>query len=269
MQFFYGNEPDMFTFFKIPKLLFSEPYKGISTDAKLLFGLMLDRMSLSAKGEHWIDHDGRVFIYFPIQDVMELLNIADNRATKLYKELESVELIERKRQGLGKPTKIYVCKFFKESQKSRIKNRENHESRIVAETNQESLKSRLLPITETESNKTESNETENIIPPNPPKGGAGEADSDFDRFWVEYPRKQGKGAARNAYRKARKKITAEEMLSAVRRQKKSWDWTKEGGRYVPQPATWLNQERWSDELRDSPPPKDKDEELPSAGFKIL
>lgn len=175
MQFFYGNEPDMFTFFKIPKLLFSEPYKGISTDAKLLFGLMLDRMSLSAKGEHWIDHDGRVFIYFPIQDVMELLNIADNRATKLYKELESVELIERKRQGLGKPTKIYVCKFFKESQKSRIKNRENHESRIVAETNQESLKSRLLPIIEIESNKTESNETENIIPPNPPKGGTGES----------------------------------------------------------------------------------------------
>ncbi len=174
MQFFYGNEPDMFTFFKIPKLLFSEPYKAISTDAKLLFGLMLDRMSLSAKDEHWIDPDGRVFIYFPIQDVMELLNIADNRATKLYKELESVELIERKRQGLGKPTKIYVCKFFKESQKSRIKNRENHESRIAGKTNQESSKSRLLPIIETESNDTELNETEKIFPPNPPTGGTGE-----------------------------------------------------------------------------------------------
>lgn len=99
----------------------------------------------------------------------------------------------------------------------------------------------------------------NNIPPNPPMGGMGEtadADSEFDRFWAEYPRKQGKGAALKAYRKARKKITAEEMLSAVRRQKTSWDWTKDGGQYVPQPATWLNQERWSDELRDSPPPKD-------------
>ena len=102
----------MFTFFKMPKLLFSERYKGVSTDAKVLFGLMLDRMSLSAKSEHWMDADGRVFIYFPVQEIMDLLCISDKTATRLYKELEKAELIQRERQGLGMPSKIYVCKFF-------------------------------------------------------------------------------------------------------------------------------------------------------------
>lgn len=162
MKFFYGPEADMFTFFKIPKLLFSPPYKHISTDAKLLYGLMLDRMSLSAKSERWMDPDGRVFIYFPIAEVMELLDISDQKATKLYKELESVELIQRKRQGLGKPTKIYVSKFFRTTPDAatnaaaneaaaRKQNREKPVSRIVNFTNQETGKSRMPPfIKETE-----------------------------------------------------------------------------------------------------------------------
>lgn len=112
MNFFYGNEPDMFTFFKIPKLLFSEPYRDISTDAKLLFGLMLDRMALSSKSQNWIDPDGRVYIYFTVEEVMETLNVGKNKALNLYKELETCELIQRERQPFGKPAKIYVRKFF-------------------------------------------------------------------------------------------------------------------------------------------------------------
>lgn len=173
MKFFYGPEADMFTFFKIPKLLFSPPYKHISTDAKLLYGLMLDRMSLSAKNERWIDPDGRVFIYFPIAEVMELLDISDKPATKLYKELESVELIQRKRQGLGKPTKIYVSKFFRTTDTDeaaaaeRKQNRKNAVSRIVNSPNQETANLRMPPFKETETSLYTDNQSDLSISENP------------------------------------------------------------------------------------------------------
>ena len=176
MKFFYGPEADMFTFFKIPKLLFAEPYKHISTDAKLLYGLMLDRMGLSAQNERWTDEDGRVYIYFPIAEVMDLLGISDKSATKLYKELESVELIQRKRQGLGKPTKIYVSKFFKVSPgdfpgdfaenvekeaaqtNAESLNRKKSESRNGKNPNQETGNSRIPPFNKkTEVSENESN----------------------------------------------------------------------------------------------------------------
>ena len=168
MKFFYGPEMHMFTFYKIPKLLFAEPYKHISTDAKLLYGLMLDRMGLSAQNERWTDADGRVYIYFPIAEVMDLLGIADQKATKLYKELENVELIQRKRQGLGKPTKIYVSKFFKVSPGDFVEKeaaqtdaeslkRENPVSRNVKNTNQETGNSRIPPFKKTEVSENEPN----------------------------------------------------------------------------------------------------------------
>lgn len=171
MTFFYGPEADMFTFFKIPKLLFAEPYKHISTDAKLLYGLMLDRMGLSARDERWTDEDGRVYIYFPIAEVMDLLGIANPKATKLYRELESVELIQRKRQGLGKPTKIYVSKFFKVSPgdspgdfvekeaaqtNAESLNQEKLDSRIKKNLNQLSTKTGIPPFNK----KTEVSENE-------------------------------------------------------------------------------------------------------------
>lgn len=73
-------------------------------------------------------------------------------------------------------------------------------------------------------------------------------DMDFDAFWSEYPRKVGKGAAKKAFEKARKKATLESLVSAVRRQKCGSQWTKDDGRFIPNPATWLNQERWEDEV---------------------
>lgn len=84
-------------------------------------------------------------------------------------------------------------------------------------------------------------------PPISPKGGEN-ADAAFDRFWAAYPLKQGKGAARKAFQKARKKAPLETMLSAIEHQKQSAQWRRDGGQYIPQPATWLNQERWDDEL---------------------
>lgn len=112
--YYYGIEAEQFSFYRIPKLLITgECFRSISTDAKLLYGLMVDRMSLSLKNG-WADDQGRVYIYFPIEEVMELLHCKSEKATRLMAELDSkkgIGLIERVRQGQGKPSIIYVKNF--------------------------------------------------------------------------------------------------------------------------------------------------------------
>lgn len=112
--YYYGHEAEQYAFYKIPKLLMTDDrFRGISTDAKLLYGLLLDRMSLSIKN-NWVDEYNRVYIYFPIEQVMELMNCKSEKATKLLAELDSkkgIGLIERIRQGQGKPSIIYVKNF--------------------------------------------------------------------------------------------------------------------------------------------------------------
>ena len=150
-NYFYGPQAEQFAFYRIPKALFTDPaYCGISTDAKVLYGLLLDRMSLSARND-WLDEQGRVYIVFTMEEVMAALCCADNKATRLLRELESVGLIERKRRGLGKPSLIYV-KNFAEAPEQRIKNRDNHDSVAAKTTALEAPKSR--------SNKTEINNTD-------------------------------------------------------------------------------------------------------------
>ena len=88
-NYFYGTEADMFTFYRIPKLLVTDEYfKSVSNDAKMLYGLMLDRMSLSMKNG-WVDEENRVYINFSIEDVMEYLNVGRNTAVKMLAELDS------------------------------------------------------------------------------------------------------------------------------------------------------------------------------------
>ena len=107
LDYFYGQAGELFSFYRIPKALFQEPrFQNLSTDAKTLYGILLDRMSLSAKNG-WLDEQGRVFIIFTIEDVKRALCCADNKATKLLRELEKFGLIERKRRGLGKPSLVY------------------------------------------------------------------------------------------------------------------------------------------------------------------
>lgn len=112
--YYYGSTAEQYAFYRVPKLLMTqERFKGLSTDAKLLYGLMLDRMSLSAKNG-WLDEDERVYIYFPLEQVMETLGCKTEKAVKLMAELDTAKgigLIERVRQGQGKPTKIYVKNF--------------------------------------------------------------------------------------------------------------------------------------------------------------
>ena len=151
-DYFYGAESEQFSFYRIPKVLFTEErFRHISAEAKVLYGLLLDRMSLSAKNG-WQDKENRVYIILTIEDIMEAMGCADQKAGKLLYELESkCRLIERKRQGLGKPNLIYVKNFVTPSE-SRFLNRENHDSGEVKITDQEPLKSR--------SNNTEYNNTE-------------------------------------------------------------------------------------------------------------
>lgn len=113
-RYFYGEEADMHSFYRIPKLLFTNDYfKALSNDAKILYGLMLDRMSLSVKNQ-WFDVENKAYIYFSVEDIMELLNCGKNKAVKIMQELDDetgIGLIEKKRQGFGKANIIYVKNF--------------------------------------------------------------------------------------------------------------------------------------------------------------
>ena len=116
-NYFYGTEADQFSFYRIPKALFTGSYfKDLSSDAKILYGLMLDRMSLSIKNQ-WFDDKNRAYIYFSIEDIMELLNCGRNKAIKSMRELDDetgIGLIEKRRQGFGKVNVIYVKTFMPE-----------------------------------------------------------------------------------------------------------------------------------------------------------
>lgn len=129
-DYFYGSGADAFSFYRIPKLLFTCDYfKGLSTDAKVLYGLMLDRMGLSVKNR-WFDNDNRAYIYFSIEDAMEMLNCGKNKAIKSMQELDSeqgIGLIEKRRQGMGKANIIYV-KNFSVDQEVKFNNQTSNES---------------------------------------------------------------------------------------------------------------------------------------------
>lgn len=113
-DYFYGGESEQFSYYRIPRLLVTgAQFKFLSTDAKLLYGLMLDRMGLSLKNQ-WYDAVGRVFIYYPLEEIMEALNCGHNKAVRLLAELDKssgIGLIERVKQGQGKPAIIYVKRF--------------------------------------------------------------------------------------------------------------------------------------------------------------
>ena len=160
LDYFYGQAGKLFSFYRIPKALFQEQrFQNLSTDAKTLYGILLDRMSLSVKNE-WFDKQGRVFIIFTIEDVKRALCCADNKATKLLRELENFGLIERKRRGLGKPSLVYVKNFSSDLSNERVQNRENHESGSPKNACQDPPKSRC---NKNKKSKTERNNTNPIL----------------------------------------------------------------------------------------------------------
>ncbi len=113
-DYYYGDESNQFSFYRIPRqLVTGQHFKKVSTDAKLLYGLLLDRMSLSARNG-WYDDGGRVYIFYTLDEIQEDLNCGHEKAVKLLSELDTEKgcgLIERIKQGQGRPTKIYVKRF--------------------------------------------------------------------------------------------------------------------------------------------------------------
>ena len=102
---------DKFTFYRMPKILFVDDYfSAISCEAKVLYGLLLDRATLS-KSNNWIDELGRVYVFFKQTEAMEMLNIKKNKVIAIFKELEDIGLLIRKKLGQGKPTRLYVLDF--------------------------------------------------------------------------------------------------------------------------------------------------------------
>ena len=114
LPYYFGYEAEQYAFFRIPKLLITdERFRSVSVEAKLLYGMMLDRMSLSVKNG-WIDEQNHVYINFTVLDVMEMLHCQKQKAIKLLDELDCVKgigLIERIRKGQGKPSRIYIKNF--------------------------------------------------------------------------------------------------------------------------------------------------------------
>lgn len=161
-DYFYGQQSEQFSFFRIPKILFSQDkFWNVSTDAKLLYGILLDRMNLSARNG-WLDEAGRVYIIFTIEEIKESLGCAEKKAVKLLDELEKkAELIERKRQGLGKPNLIYVKNFISESVERQFLNCQNDNSATFQNTIQDLSKAQG---NNTDIKNTDLSDTNSIFP---------------------------------------------------------------------------------------------------------
>ncbi|KYM54247.1 replication initiator protein A [Fusobacterium necrophorum subsp. funduliforme] len=206
-NYYYGKEAEQFSFFRIPKLLFTdEAFKDLSSDAKVLYGILLDRMSLSMKN-NWIDEENKVYIIFTIEEIANIMCCATQKATKILQELDDkkgIGLVEKKRLGLGKPNILYVKNFIIQETKeqtdvqeeitnqellqSQNQNDENHNSGNVIFTKQELLKSQC---NKTNYNKTEYSNTEynNTTPISPSKDRAMEMEEieKILKHQIDYP----------------------------------------------------------------------------------
>ena len=152
LDYFYGQSGELFSYFRIPKALFQDHrFRQLSTDARTLYGILLDRMSLSAKNG-WLDEQGRVYIIYTVREVQESLCCAEHKAVKLFRELEDIDLIERKRRGLGRPSLIYVKDFSSGLPKAQVQNCPNSNSGAV--------ESAILEQSKPQANKTDKNKIE-------------------------------------------------------------------------------------------------------------
>ena len=186
LDYYYGGEAEQYSFYRIPKALFTDShYEAMTMEARVLYGLLLDRMGLSARNG-WLDDRGRVFIYFTLEDAMAMMGFGHNKAVRHFKELESIGLIERKKQGQGKPTRIYVKNFILPSEQGQTtppETSQNGKSELPQKagtgTETSFLGKSALPnrgsqdfpkinANNTEINKTEQSNTELSIPPSPP-----------------------------------------------------------------------------------------------------
>lgn len=121
-DFYYGVEAEQFSFVRIPRVLFTDKdnFGDLSNEAKLLYGLLLERMELSRKN-NWIDEHNRVYIIFKIEEIADRMNCGHEKACNILKELDDengIGLISKKRRGMGQPAIIYVKNFIIAEQQS-------------------------------------------------------------------------------------------------------------------------------------------------------
>ena len=175
-DYFYGQSSEQFSYFRIPKALFQDSrFRHLSTDARTLYGILLDRMSLSVKNG-WLDEQGRVYIIYTVREVQESLCCAEHKAVKLFRELEDIDLIKRKRRGLGRPSLIYVKDFSSGLPKAQVQNCPN--------SNSGAAESATLEQPKPQANKTDKNKTEWNDPDPIYSGGIREQLEDyFIRHW--------------------------------------------------------------------------------------
>ena len=112
-DYFYRSEAGQFSFIKIPKLLVTgEDFSSRSISAKILYGLLLDRMAIASKNQ-WIDDEGRVYIQYQLSEIQEDMNISKRKAGECLNELQDMGLIVKRKGGNGYPSRIYVKNFTK------------------------------------------------------------------------------------------------------------------------------------------------------------
>ena len=151
-DYFYKEQSEQYAFYRIPKVLIvDDEFAELSTDAKLLYGLLLDRVSLSSSSG-WLDECGRVYIIYTIKSIQRDMCCGVKKAVKLLKELEQFGLIEKVIQGQGKPALIFVKNFTGALSKEQHKDCQKDNSGLSQRT--------TLEVSKGQSNKTESNNTE-------------------------------------------------------------------------------------------------------------
>ena len=159
LDYYYGPEAEQFAFYRIPKILFEAENVSLSTDAKLLYGIFLDRMQLSAKNK-WLDDNGRVYIFFTVKQIMKAMQISNKTATKLLHELENTGFIEREKQGLTKPDRIYMKNFLSVVYKGNLQTCKNF---ISGDEESTSHEMENLHTNNTDSINTDISNTESIV----------------------------------------------------------------------------------------------------------
>ena len=114
-DYMMANQSDQFSFVQIPRNMLTDSYfDGLSLQAKVLYGVLLDRMKMSLQNQ-WLDEAGHVYIVYPVNDIQDDTNLSKRKVQDCLAELESAGLVERRKQGNGKPNCIYVKNFVLES----------------------------------------------------------------------------------------------------------------------------------------------------------
>lgn len=101
MNYFYGSQADQFNFIRIPKeLVVGEAFASLSVQAKILYGMLLDRMGMSYKNK-WMDEENRVYIVYLLDEIQSDMNVSKHKAVDCLAELENVGLIVKRKRGKG------------------------------------------------------------------------------------------------------------------------------------------------------------------------